>query len=221
MTCGIYCITNTINRMQYVGQSESIERRFKQHIESPSSSDIHQAIEKYGAHNFRFEIIVACHPNELDEQEVKFIRLLNTYENGYNQTRGGQHSVFSIEKEYEDKYSIEIKSLKKRIRNLEKTIKTNHKCITQLTNENEKLSRGNVMFKLELDILKDKLYRREDNCEILKEVLTFEKEIKQSHLDETSPSKKLKDVSSKLDNNIFIELLSERKKGMEIGDGGE
>ena len=101
MTCGIYCITNNINGKQYVGQSVDIEKRMSDHIHADSNSKIHQAIVKYGVQNFRFEPLIRCSPEELDEQEVKFIRLLGTYENGYNQTRGGQSHVFNIEYNYE------------------------------------------------------------------------------------------------------------------------
>ena len=115
MTCGIYCITNNINGKKYVGQSISIENRFQQHISSKSNSEIHKAIEEYGVHNFRFEILVACSKNELDDQEVKFIRLLDSYENGYNQTRGGQHSVSNIEYDY-GKHSELKEQLKQKIK---------------------------------------------------------------------------------------------------------
>ena len=109
MTCGIYCITNLINGKQYVGQSVDIEKRMNEHIHSDSNSKIHQAIMKYGVKNFRFEPLIRCSPEELDEQEVKFIRLLNTYENGYNQTRGGQHHVFNIEYNYETYSELKMK----------------------------------------------------------------------------------------------------------------
>ena len=134
MTCGIYCITNNINGMQYVGQSVNIENRFQQHIKSESNSDIHNAIVQYGTYNFRFEILVECLPTELDEQEVKFIRLLDTYNNGYNKTMGGQHRVFNVEWEY-NAYS----ELEKSNTNLKNKLKKKDKKIRDLTKENKAL----------------------------------------------------------------------------------
>ena len=149
MTCGIYCITNNINGKKYVGQSVCIEERFQQHICSESNSKIHKAIEEYGVANFRFEILISCSKSELDEQEVKFIRLLDTYENGYNQTRGGQHSVFNVETDYR-KYSElkeEIKNKSKTIRSLKTKIFVLRDKITRLENEVESLKEENDSLK--------------------------------------------------------------------------
>lgn len=163
MTCGIYCITNLINGKQYVGQSIHVEERFIQHIEKESNSEIHNAIVKYGVKNFKFEVIVSCSPEELDEQEVKFIRLLGTYENGYNQTRGGQHHVFNIEHNYEEYLKIK------------EQLKDKNKLINLLTKENKnlkerlELSKANehrlLIFKEELEnkIAKNELNINEDN----------------------------------------------------------
>lgn len=135
MTCGIYCITNNINGMKYVGQSVCIEERFIQHIEQNSNSKIHEAIVTYGVSNFKFEIIVQCSPQELDEQEVKFIRLLESYENGYNQTRGGQHHVFNVEYEYEEylKLKDELLKLKDELKKKNEVIKSLKKDVDSLT----------------------------------------------------------------------------------------
>ena len=153
MTCGIYCITNTINGKQYVGQSIDIEERFQQHIHGKNESEIHKAITEYGVRNFRFEPLIRCSPEELDEQEVKFIRLLGTYEKGYNQTRGGQHSVFNIEYNYE-KYSelkIQVKNKQKKISSLKKEnddlkndIRALYKQIQNLKDENDSVTTKNI-----------------------------------------------------------------------------
>lgn len=164
MTCGIYCITNNINGMKYVGQSRCIEERFNQHINGKSTSKIHEAIVEHGVQNFKFEIIVSCSPNELDEQEVKFIRLLDSYENGYNQTRGGQHSVFNVEYDFE-KYSelknrIKSKNEKIRCLNNEKNSLENHishlkKEQSKLLNEIDSLKTKNLFLKKTIKDLKN------------------------------------------------------------------
>lgn len=63
----IYCYTNLINNKKYVGQTNNLERRKKQHIqdsihcfkgrEVSYNLPFHAAIRKYGIENFDFEIL--------------------------------------------------------------------------------------------------------------------------------------------------------------------
>ena len=63
----IYCYTNRENNKQYIGQTNNIERRKKQHLqdsihchqghETSYNSPFHSAIRKYGIDNFNFEIL--------------------------------------------------------------------------------------------------------------------------------------------------------------------
>lgn len=152
--------------MKYVGQSIQIEERFMQHIEGSNSSKIHEAIEEYGVSNFKFEIIVECLPNELDEQEVKFIRLLDTYNNGYNQTRGGQHSVFNAEHDYTIYVDIKekLKAKNEIITSLKKQIKCLKDEVNSLKNENARLiieNKGlirNIEKDIEIDVPKSNIF---------------------------------------------------------------
>ena len=89
MTCGIYCITNLITGKQYIGQSINIEKRWRSHKSSKDKYPIHRAIQKYGEHNFKFEVICECSEEELDSEEIKLINLYSTVDNGYNLTYGG------------------------------------------------------------------------------------------------------------------------------------
>lgn len=191
MTCGVYCITNIINGKKYVGQSVCIENRFQQHIHSKSNSEIHKAIEECGVQNFRFEILIACSKNELDEQEVKFIRLLDTYENGYNQTRGGQHSVFNVEYEYEgySKLKEQLKQKKDEIHSL----KTNRSVLRQKINYLES----------EIKSLK------EENDSLKTKNLLLEKTLKKSNKDVVEP---LKNRIRYLEKGSFTVLKKENKK---------
>lgn len=92
MTCGIYLIKNKLTGQMYVGQSVNIENRFRQHI-TPSNirQYIDKSIKKYGMRNFFFKILFECKEEELDREEIKIIRLYNTYldKNHYNLTPGG------------------------------------------------------------------------------------------------------------------------------------
>lgn len=95
---GIYKITNLINGKCYIGQSINIEKRWKNHqVVATNPNDngynypLYQAIRKYGQKNFSWEVIEECDKNSLDEREIYWISYYNSYNNGYNQTLGGNN----------------------------------------------------------------------------------------------------------------------------------
>lgn len=97
---GIYKITNKINGQSYVGQSINITKRWGDHIKAstdPANSEylspLHRAMRKYLIKTFLFEVLEECASPELNSREEKWIAILNTFENGYNQTRGGDSQV--------------------------------------------------------------------------------------------------------------------------------
>ena len=110
MACGIYKITNKINGHSYIGQSVNIIRRWGDHRHHYHNLDydctLYKAFRKYGLENFEFEIIEECEPELLDEKEEYYIKLYDTYKNGYNLTIGGDFNPMS------DK-NIRIKHLNK------------------------------------------------------------------------------------------------------------
>ena len=92
---GIYKITNKINNKSYIGQSINIKERWTQHKRYPvknSKYPLYLAFEKYGLKNFDFSILEECLIGELDDKEIFYISLFDTYKNGYNQTLGGSGS---------------------------------------------------------------------------------------------------------------------------------
>lgn len=93
----IYSITNLLNNKKYIGQtSKKPEDRWKEHIYRGTSnkwyrtSAITKAIHKYGANNFKFEVIEKTDNSLLNEREEYWIKYYNTFYNGYNSTQGGQ-----------------------------------------------------------------------------------------------------------------------------------
>lgn len=95
---GIYKITNLVNGNAYIGQSVDIEKRFKDHkyrafVNYPSNRDyekaLYRAFRKYGIENFKFEVLEICQVSELNDKEINYIKLYDTYNNGYNETIGG------------------------------------------------------------------------------------------------------------------------------------
>ena len=84
----IYLITNSLNNMKYVGITKNgYMNRFKKHCKADSRLGL--AIKKVGVENFTVEVIMTCKGKEKAFAiEKKFINLLDTYVNGYNNTKG-------------------------------------------------------------------------------------------------------------------------------------
>lgn len=92
--CGVYKITNSINGKVYIGQSISIQTRWKEHVNSLRRGDSHctllqRAWDKYKEENFSFEILELCSEDMLDETEIKYINIYDSCNNGYNIESGG------------------------------------------------------------------------------------------------------------------------------------
>ncbi len=106
----IYLVTNLINQMKYVGQTiRTLKQRKSSHLSSSKKGStyyLHRAIRKYGAENFKWEVIYnASSEEELNEKETFFIKEYNTNsQDGYNLTEGGRgirgwkHSELTKEK---------------------------------------------------------------------------------------------------------------------------
>lgn len=106
----IYLVTNLINQMKYVGQTiRTLKQRKSSHLSSSKKGStyyLHRAIRKYGAENFKWEVIYnAASEEELNEKETYFIKEYNTNsQDGYNLTEGGRgirgwkHSELTKEK---------------------------------------------------------------------------------------------------------------------------
>lgn len=92
--CGVYKITNNVNGKIYIGQSISIQSRWKEHVNSLRRGDsnctlLQRAWNKYGEQNFTFEILEFCSADMLDDIEVKYIDFYDAVNNGYNIEPGG------------------------------------------------------------------------------------------------------------------------------------
>lgn len=93
---GIYRIYNKITTESYIGQSIDIKRRILNHMNvaynenSPEYNyPLYQSIRKYGLDNFEVYVLENCTPDELNDREIYWISLFDTYIHGYNQTTGG------------------------------------------------------------------------------------------------------------------------------------
>lgn len=94
---GIYKIENKVNGKIYIGQSQDIERRFKQHINnafnlkySGYGTKFYNSIRKYGAENFELSIIEEVDKELLNEREKFYISKFDSWKNGLNTGPGGE-----------------------------------------------------------------------------------------------------------------------------------
>lgn len=92
---GIYKITNLVNNKIYIGQSICIEKRWEDHkfYSSKAHTALQAAFKKYGISNFSFEVIEECPKEMLDEREIYWIKFYDSYNNGYNLTKGGMSKI--------------------------------------------------------------------------------------------------------------------------------
>ena len=91
----IYIITNTVNNKVYIGQTiRTIEDRWREHCrnkchEGELNMLIKKAIRKYGKDKFSISVLERCKVEDLNEKEIYYISLYDSYNKGYNQTKGG------------------------------------------------------------------------------------------------------------------------------------
>lgn len=90
----VYKIRNKINGKVYIGQTNNLERRLKEHkFDKRSRKPIHDAIKKYGFENF--EVTVEYFGEDYNDKEKELISLYDSQnrEKGYNIQSGGQDSA--------------------------------------------------------------------------------------------------------------------------------
>lgn len=91
----IYQVTNKLNGKSYIGQTiQGLELRRSGHHSSAFKArtkyHFHNALRKYGKEAFEWrEIDKADSLEELNRLEAYWIGYYDTYENGYNSTKGG------------------------------------------------------------------------------------------------------------------------------------
>lgn len=119
----IYCYTNIINNKKYIGQTNNLDRRIREHKSNafnPKSvnynSIIHKAFRKYGYENFTLtilEILENENEEKVNEREIYWIKEKQSLisQHGYNILDGGKNkfwkSVFTPQ---------EIENIKKLIK---------------------------------------------------------------------------------------------------------
>ena len=83
-----------VNHKIYIGKTEKVDpfARWKEHLTAAKRKvcnhrALYRAINKYGKENFSFTILEET--DNCEEREIYYINLFDTYNNGYNETLGG------------------------------------------------------------------------------------------------------------------------------------
>lgn len=116
---GIYIFKNNINGKCYIGQGVSLRKRIKHHFSNLKTKrydlPLYRAINKYGLHNFTIDILESFIPEnisndklikKLDKLEVEYIKKYDSYNNGYNCTKGGDFGVLGLKMTDEQKKKV-------------------------------------------------------------------------------------------------------------------
>lgn len=92
----IYKIENKVNHKIYIGLTNNIVRRRTRHFTDLNcnrhdNSFLQKEFNQYGKHNFDFSVIFSgdISSEEIGNKEKEFIKLYDSYHNGYNQNEGG------------------------------------------------------------------------------------------------------------------------------------
>lgn len=111
MKGNLYVITNSVNDKVYVGKTyRTIEERFKEHIleskrERSKNRDIYKAMNTLGVDKFHINLLGQFDEGILEEKECEYIKLYDSYHNGYNNTLGGDGKRYV---EFTDEEAIEV-----------------------------------------------------------------------------------------------------------------
>jgi group I intron endonuclease len=128
---GIYKFTNKINNKSYIGQSVNIANRvqdhfyrafYNYHTNREYDKAFYRALRKYGKENFNFEILEECSKEDLNEREKYWIKYYNSYENGYNETIGGDYDIMPHDGENHPRHKLlekEVFDIRERYKNHE------------------------------------------------------------------------------------------------------
>ena len=95
---GIYCITDCVTKLSYVGKTTNFKDRWLTHLKrggfyeegTAAGSALYAAMKEHGVWNFKFEVLEEVEDmDKLSEKEKMWIEELDTVKNGLNMKAGG------------------------------------------------------------------------------------------------------------------------------------
>lgn len=165
----IYIITNSINDKVYIGQTiQTLKKRWQGHCRKAFSKNeadmkIKRAIYKYGKEFFFIKELERCNVEELDEREIYYISLYNSYYTGYNSTKGGKSEAKPLKLDAEQQDScIELYKFGFSLREIAKEFSVDKATIKHILEINNISVRTSRTYKLSsedrLQILEESAY---------------------------------------------------------------
>jgi hypothetical protein len=97
------------NDKSYIGQSINFEKRkiiHEWHAKSGNEGLLYRAMRKY---KYEWVILEEIDKSKLDDTEIYYIKLKNSFTNGYNLNTGGKQSIKVHSYTYDDFYNSAIK----------------------------------------------------------------------------------------------------------------
>ena len=151
----IYIITNSINDKVYIGQTiQTLKSRWQEHCRNGFSKgeqnmQIKRAIKKYGKENFSIKELEKCSIAELDEKEIYYISLYNSYYKGYNSTKGGKSGSKKLKLDAEQQNNcIKLYKLGFSLRDIAREFKVDKATIKHIIEINNIKIRNTRTYKL-------------------------------------------------------------------------
>lgn len=93
--CGVYSIHNNVSKKHYVGSSKNIAIRYRKghlsalHRGNHTAYKLQFAWNKYGEQKFELLVLQICRISNLRKFEIKWIKKLDSFHNGYNSNELG------------------------------------------------------------------------------------------------------------------------------------
>ena len=163
MIAYIYKITNTLDGRVYVGKTHDLDKRILQHFSDlrkgkHHSHKLQRAVDKYGIDNFKvsFEEVEVPDEDALSLLEIQEIEKCDSYNNGYNETLGGDGNKTALT--FEE--SILVYQILQRYKGVNRQIAQYFSCDHTVIND---LAKNDLYAKNKMNELIERIGLKEQN----------------------------------------------------------